>query len=83
MIQKRIIPRLANAILGQFSAETIEEMYRENQPKVLDKKNKRTDVVHALSTFIKVKNSSDCQEFLLEMRQLMGGLGYSQYSGLP
>lgn len=56
------------------------EIWEENLPKLLDEKNRRTELCHGLSSASKAFNSWSSHNITLECWRACGGLGYSHYS---
>lgn len=82
-LRNRVFPLLAQAIVPIFASRKINNMWYENWQKVLDPKNKEMKELHGLISVIKPLTTTWTLETMSEVRQVMGGLGYSWYAEIP
>ncbi|CDW77002.1 acyl-coenzyme a oxidase [Stylonychia lemnae] len=80
LFQYRLIPRLARCFVLRFGQDELVSMYFDNRDKLTDPKFNGLKLFHALITFAKSHLSTCVHRDLEEVRQALGGLGYSQYS---
>ena len=82
-IRNRLFPMLATAIIPLFAARKINNLWYENNAKILDPKNKEVKELHGIISAIKPLTSDWTLSILSECRRVMGGLGYSWHAEIP
>ena len=78
--QYRLIPMLANAIVFRFTIERLYAIWRANQENLMDPRHPNVPYLHALSSVMKSYVSTTIGNAGSELRQAMGGIGYSHYT---
>lgn len=79
--QSRLLPKLARAYVLKFGVDELLQLYLDLKPQILDP-TKNLEFLHAISTFIKSYSSTAAQRTYQEVRESLGGFGYSFYSEL-
>jgi len=64
----------------RFGGEELINMYYEMRQNLLDPNNRDGELLHALATVSKSHISTQAQKDSEEIRQALGGIGYSKYS---
>lgn len=78
--QYRLITRFAEGIAHLLGANRIFDMWCKNAPRLLEEKNRNTDLCHALSSNLKAFIAWKTQDTLVECRRACGGHGYSHHA---
>jgi len=71
----------AENIAYSLAALKTAEIWVENLPRLLDEKNRRTELCHGLSSAAKAFNTWSSHNINLECRRACGGNGFSHYAG--
>ena len=72
---------MAWAFVNKFAVDEILNLYVSLKPKIIDPKQ-NLEFLHAISTFTKAYVGSAAVTTYYEVRQALGGFGYSYYSEL-
>ncbi len=73
---------LATNIVYYFAAAEINKFYIENSENFTDPSKKIVSELHAASAVLKAKTSWFTNSVITECREVLGGHGFSAYSGL-
>ena len=83
LIQQRLIPLIANAIIYRISGQSINLFWFERREILLnDYKNPTVNEFHALVSVLKALCSWNAVQGIQKCREICGGLGYSAYNRL-
>ena len=77
--QYRLLPKMAWAFVNKFAVDENLRLYDEMKPLIIDP-TKKLPFFHAISSFTKVYVTSASMTTYYEVRQALGGFGYSYYS---
>jgi len=81
--QHRIMPILATCYAFHFTAEQVRKKYEQVQDELQEGNILNLVGLHATSAGLKAFSTWWCNESLEQLRQCLGGHGYSSYSVLP
>lgn len=79
--QYRLIPKFARGFVLKFGVDELMALYVSLKPQIVDP-NTNLEFLHAIATFTKSYASTAAQRTYEEVRQSLGGFGYSYYSEL-
>lgn len=83
LIQHRLVPLVANAIIYRISAQSINEFWARKREVLLnDYKNPAVNEFHAMVSALKAICTWSAVKGIQQCREICGGLGYSAYNRL-
>lgn len=80
LTQYRVLPNVATVIAQQLAASHLCIVWDENLKHLLDVKNTLMNELHAISSVLKALTSWTSTRIITEMRQVLGGHGYSKFN---
>lgn len=73
------MPKMARSFVFKFAMDEVLRLYVDLKPQIVDP-TKNLEFLHAIATFCKSHLSTSAQRYYEEIRQSLGGIGYSYYT---